>query len=357
MTHIRRTAAFLVALGATVAAVPAEAQTAAPSVPFLPGTALDSAVGPGTGTSESAPEVIAIDEVVRMRASSAGRSGALRLVVARVLEPLDASLALHEGPLDGFTYRWEPLHGTPPEVLGGEVRLAAGVHAPSSPGYWRLVVQRDDERHEVDGLTLVTKVPFDEKRAGRLNGYLIGHYPMAGQGRTDRYAPPAGFIEVTPATANVHVSRHLRLGQFLTKNQFEVWPKYVALDLLLIDKLELVMQELHAMGVRADRMHVMSGFRTPHYNGPGGDGRAFLSRHTYGDAADIWIENGEATGYIADLNGDGVRDPRDAEVIMQAVERVEQRYPELTGGVGVYRESGSRGPYVHIDVRGSRSRW
>ena len=41
----------------------------------------------------------------------------------------------------------------------------------------------------------------------------------------------------------------------------------------------------------------MSGFRTPQYNKGGGNtgGRAGLSRHMYGDAADIFI----------DSNGDG----------------------------------------------------
>jgi uncharacterized protein YcbK (DUF882 family) len=117
------------------------------------------------------------------------------------------------------------------------------------------------------------------------------------------------------------------------------------------------MQELRVMGVRADRMHIMSGFRTPQYNGPGEGGRALLSRHTYGDAADVWVEAGSRTGYIADLNGDGRRDTGDAYVIMEAIERVEQRHPELVGGVGVYRENGARGPFVHVDVRGNRSRW
>jgi uncharacterized protein YcbK (DUF882 family) len=329
------------------------------SVPMLLATeSLEAAgIGIADGRAGIAPSRLALEDAVSVRRSVRGHSGAVRMTVASVLEPLDQALAISDQPLDGITYRWAPRFGTPDETLGGEVRLSSGLQAPSQPGFWALEIRRDDERHEVDGLMLVTKVPFDQKRGGRLNGYVIGRYATEHSGRTDRYAPPAGFIEVTPETVNLPISRHLRLGQFLTKDQFAVWPKYVALDMRLIDKLELIMQELHAMGVRADRMHIMSGFRTPNYNGPGEGGRALLSRHTYGDAADIWIENGEITGYIADLNGDGVRDTRDADVILQAVERVEQRHPELVGGVGVYRELGSRGPFVHIDVRGNRSRW
>jgi uncharacterized protein YcbK (DUF882 family) len=308
-------------------------------------------------SSRLAPSLWPLAEVVRVVSRASGLSGSLRISVAHTHEPLALLEVRTEGLVGDVTYRWLPLLGTQPEALGGELRLRDRVVAPSRAGVWRLQLNRGGEQYQVDDLTLVTKVSFAEKRNGRLNGYLIGRYATQGSGRTDAYSPPAGFIEVTPANQNLPVSANLRIGQFLTKNQFNVWPKYVALDLRLIDKLELVMQELHAMGVRADRIHIMSGFRTPNYNGPGEGGRALLSRHTYGDAADIWIENGAVTGYIADLNGDGRRDVRDAEVIQQAVERVEQKYPQLIGGIGVYRESGSRGPFVHIDVRGTRSRW
>jgi uncharacterized protein YcbK (DUF882 family) len=300
---------------------------------------------------------VPLAEVIRIDERALGRSGALRVAVAQVFEVLDVPFVRRIDAAEGVTYRWVPLFDTQPEAIAGEARLGAELRAPSQPGFWRLQVRRGEEQHELAELTVVTRVPFDAKRNGRLNGYLIGSYPTANSARTDRYAPPAGFIEVTEETRDFFISKHLRLGQFLTKDQFNVWPKYVALDLQLIDKLELVMQELHAMGVRAERMHIMSGFRTPNYNGPGEGGRALLSRHTFGDAADVWIENGSRGGYIADLNGDGRQDTRDAEVILQAVERVEQKHPELVGGAGVYRESGARGPFVHIDVRGVRSRW
>jgi hypothetical protein len=44
-------------------------------------------------------------------------------------------------------------------------------------------------------------------------------------------------------------------------------------------------------------------------------------------------------------------------VLLRAVERVEQKHPELTGGAGLYESNSSHGPYVHVDVRGSRARW
>ena len=47
----------------------------------------------------------------------------------------------------------------------------------------------------------------------------------------------------------------------------------------------------------------------------------------------------------------------DTDVINRAVEKVETRYPELVGGLGLYRAMGPSGPFAHIDVRGTRARW
>lgn len=288
-----------------------------------------------------------------------GLSGALRVAVVRALDALELPFLAREGGAGDGRYRWVPLFGTRPAAVLGEFSLAAGLKAPASPGIWRLS-PGDGVEHAFPDLTIITQVPFAQKRGGYLNGYFIGRYATEQSGRADRYAPPSGFIEVTPENRDLALSEHLKLGQFITKDQANVWPKYVALDLRLIDKLELVLQELNAMGVRAERLHVMSGYRTPQYNdkgvGEGEGGRAKLSRHTYGDAADVWVDN-EGSGYISDLNGDGRRDVEDARLILQAVERVEKRHPELVGGAGAYLPSAAHGPFVHIDVRGTRARW
>ncbi|HUF28205.1 MAG TPA: D-Ala-D-Ala carboxypeptidase family metallohydrolase, partial [Gemmatimonadaceae bacterium] len=130
------------------------------------------------------------------------------------------------------------------------------------------------------------------------------------------------------------------------------------LDLRLIDKLELLIGELKSSGVDVRRMAVMSGFRTPQYNANGGltAGRASLSRHMYGDAADVYVDN-NGNGRMDDLNGDGRVDHRDAQVLLDAVVRVERKYPQLVGGVGLYRANASHGPFAHVDVRGTPARW
>jgi hypothetical protein len=47
----------------------------------------------------------------------------------------------------------------------------------------------------------------------------------------------------------------------------------------------------------------------------------------------------------------------DELLVMLAVERVEEAHPDLVGGLGLYTSRRYRTPYVHIDVRGTRTRW
>jgi hypothetical protein len=106
-------------------------------------------------------------------------------------------------------------------------------------------------------------------------------------------------------------------------------------------------------------MTVMSGFRTPQYNAQGvgrKGGRAKDSRHQFGDAADVFVDNNR-DGRMDDLNHDHRVDSRDAKVIVAAVERVERAYPDLAGGGGIYRATRAHGPFAHIDARGWRARW
>ncbi len=205
----------------------------------------------------------------------------------------------------------------------------------------------------------ITMRPFADKVQGRIGRYRIGFFPSEQRAvRTAAYRNPDGFLEVTALNQDTPVSEHFRLRDFLTHDQAAVWPKYLVLREPLIDKLELVLAELRRMGVSANRLRVMSGFRTPQYNqqGVGAGGRVQDSRHQYGDAADVYVVNGDRD-WMSDLNGDGRVDTRDAQVVAQAADNVERAHPDLIGGVGIYRANSAHGPFVHIDVRGTRARW
>jgi hypothetical protein len=208
-------------------------------------------------------------------------------------------------------------------------------------------------------LALITMRGFAEKLGGKIGEYRMGFWPAERRKALSTvYANPEGFIEVTPENADTHVSEHFRLRDFLTHDQQGVWPKYLVLRAPLVDKLELVISQLEARGTPVRHMRVMSGFRTPQYNAGGGErsGRSKISRHMYGDAADVFVDN-DGDGRMDDLNRDGRVDYRDARVILDAVEQVERMHGDLVGGVGVYRATRSHGPFAHVDVRGSRARW
>jgi hypothetical protein len=238
---------------------------------------------------------------------------------------------------------------------------AAG--AASQPGSWSVLLRVRDEVQRLTDLAVLTPVPSELMEGGRLGRYLVGEWPGRGarpaRFRTQAYDAPRGLIAVTPANRGLAVSDHLTLGDFLTKGQEDVWPKYVALSPRLLDKLELTFQELERRGHPVENVGVISGFRTPSYNAHGGNtgGRGSFSRHMYGDAMDLYIDN-DRDGAMDDLDGDGRVDRADARIIADAANRVEQRYPEYVGGIGIYGVNpGAHSGFVHIDTRGYRARW
>lgn len=205
--------------------------------------------------------------------------------------------------------------------------------------------------------SLLVLKPFGAKRGEVLNGYRLGRWPAERWMMQRRYFNPDGFVEVTPANVDLRLSPRFRLRDFLTHDQDAVWPKYVIVEERLVDKLELVAQELEAVGIRADRTRVLSGFRAPYYNDRAiQEGAARASRHQYGDAADIIVDN-DGDGRMDDLTGDGLVDLRDVRPLVDAVARVDRRFPELVGGLGTYAAMGPAGPFAHVDVRGTSARW
>lgn len=220
------------------------------------------------------------------------------------------------------------------------------------PGVRTLVFPRDKS-----SFAFVTLKPWAEKTGNYVNAYHVGRWPGERRNMPNNYENPVGFIEVTPDNLDLRLSTHFTMRSFITHDQENVWPKYLVMREELLDKLELVLLTLQDQGIPTRNVVVLSGFRTPQYNRRATfEGAAYASRHQYGDAADLIIDaNGD--GRMDDLNRDGVVDFRDTDVINRAVEKVEQQFPELVGGLGLYRAMGPSGPFAHIDVRGTRARW
>jgi uncharacterized protein YcbK (DUF882 family) len=277
-----------------------------------------------------------------------GTSGKLRAAIRSPGAPLRA-----DSTAGGAALRVES-----PGASGSTVAPTAGV--------WRLMAAVGTVLKPIGDFNVISLRPRSEKQNGRVGLYYIGNWPgeMGGALRAPskapvlRYQPPSGFIEVTPENADTRVSEHFKLRDFLTHDQPNVWPKYLVLEMRNVDKLELVLSDLEQHGIDVSGVTVMSGFRTPQYNKGGGStgGRAGLSRHMYGDAADIFIDS-DHNGVMDDLNHDGRTSIEDSRVVLQAVDRVEAAHPELVGGAGIYPAAAGHGPFIHIDSRGYRARW
>jgi uncharacterized protein YcbK (DUF882 family) len=262
--------------------------------------------------------------------------------------PAGAQVVLQ--PTDG-TGAAAPGAAAPGEVPAGQ--------APTESGIWNLVLRMRDAALPASEVSVITLVPLSEKRAGRIGDYRIGNWPYEGGGAPKPiYRAPAGMIRVTQQNKEIWLSEHIQLKDFITKGQENVWPKYVVVQPRVLDKIELVIQELELMGHPVENIFAVSGFRTPAYNAGGGNtsGRGALSRHMYGDAMDIAVDN-DRNNIMDDLNGDGRINLSDARIIGAAVDRVEKKYPQLVGGMHYYPPTGGHQGMVHIDTRGYRARW
>lgn len=279
---------------------------------------------------------------VRASANAFGVSGAVKVRFALPGEPLEYPLAV-EGDPSTLSYAWMRLGET--KVAGSVTPLAgAEVTAPRQPGFYRMVLVREGSRRVLEDLAVAVLIPFDNTVGGMLNGYRMGTYLSE---RLGSRTTPAGFLEIMPRDLDLKVTKHLRVGDFLTHDRQETWPRYAAVSPRLLDKVELVVAEVsrwHGSDSLRLSVAVKSGFRSPEHNQRIGSA-ARDSRHQYGDAADIAI----------DANGDGRFTEVDSRLVGLAVEIVELRYPELAGGLGLYLDRNT--PFVHIDARGKRARW
>ncbi|HLV26957.1 MAG TPA: D-Ala-D-Ala carboxypeptidase family metallohydrolase [Gemmatimonadales bacterium] len=299
--------------------------------PTLPAGGVSNA---DAAARDSMPTLSFVAEVAR---EALGRSGNVKVETAlpggSVTYPL-----LVGGDVSGLFYQWV---GVADSVPIGPILSLAGpeLRAPDEAGFYRLSLMRDSVRRLLDDLTLAVMVPFADKRGSRLNGYLLGSW------RSDA---PDGFVQISEKDLDLPLSKHVRLRDFLSHDGQRAWPRYVAVDQRLLDKLELVLQQLDDWASPGHRVtvDVNAGFRSPSYNRRVA-GAANSSRHQHGDAIDVAI----------DANGDGRVSLADVVLVQKAVDAVERDNPDLTGGLGVYTSGNFRRPFVHIDTRGHRARW
>jgi hypothetical protein len=231
----------------------------------------------------------------------------------------------------------------------GGIRIEAP--AGETSGYARV---RLDGRELT--LTLVNLVPSTQMRGGFLEGYHVGSYVLAPLRGLETYKPPKGFIRLTRKNGDLLVSDHYHLRDFQCK--LDGTQKFLILRTEALMKLELLQHELTVRhGLEFSRFKIMSGYRTPFYNSMIGNETSY-SRHLYGDAMDIYIDE-DGDGQMDDINGDGVVDVNDAKYLLGIAEAIDnsQQWGWLKGGAGIYHATRAHGPYLHVDARGYVARW
>lgn len=205
-------------------------------------------------------------------------------------------------------------------------------------------------------LTLVNVVPYAAMTKGRLEGYRVGEYAAAPFRGLDTYERPKGFIRLGSKNATLKVSDHYRMSDFQCK--LDGTTKFLILRPEALVKLEILQHELETRhGLDFSRFTIMSGYRTPFYNAKIGN-ETGLSRHLYGDAMDIYIDD-DRNGIMDDVNRDGRVDTSDARFLLRVAESIDQsnQWGWLKGGAGVYHANSAHGPYLHVDARGYVARW
>jgi hypothetical protein len=225
--------------------------------------------------------------------------------------------------------------------------------APKIKGLYPIWV-RDSVSGETVTLNAFVLVPFPN--AQTIGAFIIGGYEVRPLRGDPIYARPTGFVEVTEENRGALVAPHFTLGQFVSK-QSGGFPKYLVLRERLLLKLEMLLEEVRSAGVAARTFHIISGYRTPFYNESIGNETRY-SRHVYGDAADIYIDD-DGDGEMDDLDRDGRISLDDSRRLAEVIGALSAKswYQPFEGGLGLYPGNAAHGPFVHVDVRGHPARW
>jgi hypothetical protein len=225
--------------------------------------------------------------------------------------------------------------------------------APQRKGVSAIIV-RDSASGATIALHAFVLVPRPPGPA--IDGFRVGRYETRALRGDPNYTRPRGLVEVTEANRGTFVAPHFTLGQFVSK-QPGGYPKYLVLRERLLLKLEMLLEEASRLGLPITTFQIMSGYRTPYYNRSIGNQTRY-SRHLYGDAADIYVDE-DRDGAMDDLDDDGRVDLDDAKLLAGVVERLSGSswYRPFEGGLGLYRASRAHGPFLHVDVRGHHVRW
>lgn len=235
---------------------------------------------------------------------------------------------------------------------------ALGWKAPAKSGHYSIKIKdrNNNSGNSEMNLNIFVLHPFTEKKNGHIDNFKIGNYPQIPKNKNGSYKTPDGFLKIEESMLDIKLTPNFKLSQFLT-NQTESLPHYIAIKESLLLKLEYLLEEFKKAGYSTDTFGIVSVYRTPYFNNEIGNNTDH-TRHIYGDAADIYIDN-SGDGQMDDLNNDGKIDINDARVMADLAIKFDKnpKYSKLAGGVASYKSNCVRGPFIHIDTRGFHVTW
>lgn len=227
------------------------------------------------------------------------------------------------------------------------------VVTPETPGMYSMIISSIDGENMLVNVLVLT--PLSSKKGEYLNGYRVGNYPSQPLRGNPIYNKPKGLFEVTSENADLQLTPHFQLKQFVCK-QAGGFPKYLIVRERLLLKLEHLLQKVNEQGYEIETFGFISGYRTPYYNKS--IKNVQYSRHVYGGASDIFVDQNK-DGSMDDLSGDGKIDEADVRVFYNIVtgEFDKPSYDKFKGGLGFYNKNSRHNGFIHVDVRGSKARW
>jgi uncharacterized protein YcbK (DUF882 family) len=225
--------------------------------------------------------------------------------------------------------------------------------APNQPGTY--LFDLEDGTSNSMRINVLVLTPISEKEGEYMLGYRIGNYPIKPLNGNPIYERPKGLFAVDKESANLMLTPHFSLMQFLCKQQSN-YPKLVLINERLLLKLEYLLSVVNEAGYPVESFGFISAYRTPDYNKQIKNVR--YSRHVYGGAVDIIIDQ-DKDGHMDDLNQDGITNASDVEILHALVEAQyhQPAYRPYRGGLGFYEGNGVHKGFIHVDVRGNKARW
>lgn len=230
--------------------------------------------------------------------------------------------------------------------------------APAESGYYPVTIKKKNSKQRSSKIKLNVFVihPRSEKQGEYMHGFKLGYYPTIPENKKKHYKKPDGFLKITEALLDINLTPHFKMEQFLTNQSTEL-PQFIAIQESLLLKLEYFLEEVNNSGYYAETFGIVSFYRSPYFNKKLGNGTG-LSRHIFGDAADIYIDN-SGNEWMDDLNGDEESTKADADILFNLAKKFDQKnkISDLQGGLSSYKGNGVRGPFLHMDARGFHVTW